>query len=85
MGAWNDPDDDLYYTEPAETTDDYDEAAREGLIRDQKAIWDNAAFVVDPQTGKRRYLDQATIPRSDIAQQGIANSTGFTLSKKRSR
>ncbi len=74
-----------YETEPSETIHDYDSAAREMLKRNQWSMWDNGAYVIDPATGKRRYFDQADISRSDIAQQGIANSRGFTLSKKKTR
>jgi hypothetical protein len=46
-------------------------------------MWDNGAFRVNPQTGEKEFFDQATVPRTDIAQQGIANSLGFTMAKKR--
>jgi hypothetical protein len=83
LGTWHNNEDGLYYTEPSERFHDYDEGARATMDRNQWAMWDNGAFTVDPQTGEKNFLDQATIPRTDIAQQGIANSTGFTLAKNR--
>lgn len=83
LGTWRNDEDGLYYTEPSERFHDYDQGARATLDRNQWAMWDNGAFTVDPQTGEKNFLDQATIPRTDIAQQGIANSTGFTLAKNR--
>jgi hypothetical protein len=83
LGTWFNDEDSLYYTEPSETIHDYDDASRATLDRDQWAMWDNGAFRVNPQTGEKEFFDQATVPRTDIAQQGIANSLGFTMAKKR--
>jgi hypothetical protein len=83
LGTWFNDEDSLYYTEPSETIHDYDDASRATLDRDQWAMWDNGAFRVNPQTGEKEFFDQATVPRTDIAQQGIANSLGFTLAKNR--
>ena len=85
MGTWKDEKDGLYYTEPSEGIDDYDEAARQVMERNQWSMWDNGAYREDPKTRKRTPLNQAEIPRTDLAQQGIANSTGFTLSKRKNR
>ena len=83
MGTWFNPEDSLYYTEPSENLQDYDNAARATVDRDQWSMWDNSAFRINPQTGEKEFLPQADIPRTDIAQQGIANSLGFTMAKKR--
>jgi hypothetical protein len=81
LGTWFNDEDNLYYTEPSETIHNYDDASRATLDRDQWAMWDNGAFRVNPQTGEKEFFDQATVPRTDIAQQGIANSLGFTMAK----
>ena len=83
MGTWFNPEDSLYYTEPSENLQNYDNAARATVDRDQWSMWDNSAFRINPQTGEKEFLSQADIPRTDIAQQGIANSLGFTMAKKR--
>jgi len=83
MGTWFNPEDSLYYTEPSENLQNYDNAARATVDRDQWSMWDNSAFRINPQTGEKEFLSQADIPRTDIAQQGIANSLGFTMAKNR--
>jgi len=79
MGTWNDGD--RFITEPSERFPDYDEAARATLDRNQWAMWDNGAFRTD-SNGKKNYLPQAEIPRTDIAQQGFAGATGFNLARR---
>lgn len=82
MGTWRNSEDGLYYTEPSETIDDYDDAARSTVERDQWSMWDNGAFVIDPVTGDKVFLPQADIPRTDIVNQGPAGAMGFTLAHR---
>lgn len=93
MGTWLNNDDNRYYTEPSERMNDYDDAAKAMVDRDQWSMWDNGAFRPDPATGEKTWNMQtgpdghpkpvADIPRSDIINQGLAGATGFTLAKRR--
>lgn len=91
LGTWR-GDDGLFYTEPSQRIEDYDQAARATVDRDQWSMWGNDAFRTDPATGEKIWnmhtgpgggmVPTADIPRSDIINQGLAGATGFTLAKR---
>lgn len=91
LGTWR-GDDGLFYTEPSQRIEDYDQAARATVDRDQWSMWGNDAFRTDPATGEKIWnmhsgpgggtVPTADIPRTDIINQGLAGATGFTLAKR---